>query len=74
MVNPLRESTCVCLCICERVRDQIYDKSIQGKSALLQFFMIINVRDLLCYTLCLRGNKYGRISNQMDFFGINKQM
>ncbi len=34
--------------------------------ALLQFFIIIiNVRELLCYSLCLSGNTYGRINNQM---------
>lgn len=50
MVNPLREH----LCLFVYMRDQIYDKSIQGKSALLQFFMIIiNVRELLCYTFML---------------------
>lgn len=70
MVNPLREHLCFFVYMLERV---IYDKSIQGKSALLQFCMIMKIRELLCYSLCLCGNKYGRISHQMEFFEKKKK-
>lgn len=63
------ESTCVCLCICEKKLETRYMINLYRGSLLCYvfFFMNINVRDLLCYTLCLRGNKYGGISHQMEF-------
>lgn len=38
MVNPLREHLCLFVYMWERVRDQIYDKSIQGNLLCYVFF------------------------------------